>query len=50
MGIALDCAKEMKLDLPGLALADKLYRRLAESGGENDGTQALYKLYASERN
>ncbi|WOL41333.1 hypothetical protein RAH42_12905 [Pyramidobacter sp. YE332] len=42
MGIALDCAREMKLDLPGLELADKLYRRLADEGGENDGTQALY--------
>ena len=50
MGIALDCAREMKLDLPGLELADKLYRRLADEGGENDGTQALYKLYAPERN
>jgi 3-hydroxyisobutyrate dehydrogenase len=45
MGIALDCAHQMKLDLPGLELADRLYRKLAEQGGENDGTQALYKLY-----
>jgi len=49
MGIALDCAREMKLDLPGLELADKLYRRLAGEGGENDGTQALYKLYLAAR-
>ncbi len=45
MGIALDCAHQMKLELPGLELADRLYRKLAEQGGENDGTQALYKLY-----
>ncbi len=46
MGIALECAREMKIELPGLELADKLYHKLAEAGGENDGTQALYKLYA----
>ena len=45
MGIALECARQMKLELPGLALADRLYRKLAERGGENDGTQALYRLY-----
>ena len=45
MGIALECAKEMKISLPGLELADKLYRTLADKGCENDGTQALYKLY-----
>ena len=45
MGIALECAKEMKIELPGLELADKLYRTLADKGCENDGTQALYKLY-----
>ena len=45
MGIALECAREMKIDLPGLELADKLYRTLADKGCENDGTQALYKLY-----
>lgn len=45
MGIALQSAREMNLQLPGLELADKLYRQLAEDGGENDGTQALFKLY-----
>lgn len=45
MGIALECARQMKLELPGLALADRLYRKLAERGGENDGAQALYRLY-----
>jgi hypothetical protein len=33
--------------LPGLALAERLYEILAEGGGEDLGTQALYRLYAS---
>ncbi len=45
MGIALQSAQEMKLQLPGLELAEKLYRRLAQEGYENDGTQALFRLY-----
>lgn len=45
MQIALDSAAEMKVDLPGLALARKLYQLLADSGGEDDGTQALLRLY-----
>lgn len=45
MGIALESAKEMNLDLPGLALAHKLYNQLADQGGGDYGTQALYKLY-----
>ncbi len=44
--IALDCAREQNISLPGLELAEKLYARLAETGGENYGTQALFKLYA----
>jgi len=48
MGIALDSASEMNLDLPGLALAKKLYDKLAELGYENDGTQALFRLYNQE--
>ena len=45
MGIALDSASEMNLDLPGLSLAKKLYDKLAELGYENDGTQALFRIY-----
>jgi len=45
MGIALEAAKEMGLDTPGLALAKRLYEQLAEAGEENSGTQALFKLY-----
>ncbi len=45
MGIAIECARELKIELPGLELANKLYKTLAERGGENDGTQALFKIY-----
>ncbi|MFW5685191.1 MAG: NAD(P)-dependent oxidoreductase [Spirochaetota bacterium] len=45
LGIALESARAMKLRTPGLELAMKLYKELAEKGGENDGTQALYRLY-----
>ncbi|TXK83759.1 NAD(P)-dependent oxidoreductase [Paenibacillus sp. N3.4] len=44
MGIALQSAEEMSLELPGLSLAKTLYDRLAASGEENSGTQALFKL------
>lgn len=45
MGIALREADKMKLELPGLELAKNLYDKLANSGEENSGTQALYKLW-----
>ncbi|GGH85636.1 3-hydroxyisobutyrate dehydrogenase [Pullulanibacillus pueri] len=45
MTIALDEAEKMGLLTPGLALAKQRYEELAEMGFENDGTQALYKLY-----
>jgi len=48
MKIALDSAAEMKLDLPGLAVARKLYEQVAARGWEEDGTQALYRLYVSQ--
>ena len=44
LGIALDEAAKMGLDLPSTALA-KMYDRLAEAGYESDGTQALIKLW-----
>lgn len=47
MRIALDSAAEMKLDLPGLALAKKLYDQVAARGWDECGTQALYRLYLS---
>jgi 3-hydroxyisobutyrate dehydrogenase len=50
MRIALDSAAEMGLDLPGLALAEELYARLASHGGAELGTQALYTLYGGADN
>lgn len=47
MRIALESAAELKLDLPGLATAKKLYEQVAARGWEDCGTQALYRLYAS---
>ena len=47
MKIALDSAAELKLDLPGLANAKKLYEQVAAKGWDDNGTQALYKLYTS---
>ena len=45
MRIALESARDMNLELPGLELAKELYDRLAAAGGADDGTQALFKLY-----
>lgn len=45
MKIALDSADEMGLKTPGLRLTLSLYEELAKKGGEDNGTQALYKLY-----
>ena len=48
LGLALDAAREMRLALPGLALAQQLYVALAaQPGGADMGTQAL--LLALER-
>jgi 3-hydroxyisobutyrate dehydrogenase len=46
MSIALVEAERMNLDLPGLAQAKALYDRLAAAGHADDGTQALFRLYA----
>ncbi len=43
--LALEVAREEKLTLPGLALAEEMYARLAADGGADDGTQALFRLY-----
>lgn len=43
--IALDAAAETKTDLPGLALAKRLYDTVAAHGWDSCGTQALYRLY-----
>ncbi len=47
LGIALAEAEQMKLKLPGLALAKQLYDRLSAQGHAQDGTQALYRRYAA---
>lgn len=46
MGIALESAEAMKLDLPGLTQSKKLYDEVAARGWEDCGTQALFRLYA----
>ncbi len=43
--IALDSARQMQLDLPGLALAENLYDQVKIRGWADLGTQALYRLY-----
>lgn len=48
--IALDEAKKMTIELPGTALAEKLYEQLESQGNGNDGTQALIKLWWPEGN
>ncbi len=45
MALAAGSADALGLDTPGLDLALARYRQLAEAGGGDCGTQALYKLY-----
>lgn len=45
MSIALAEAERMGLDLPGLALAKKLYDQLKAGGHGRSGIQALFKYY-----
>ena len=47
MGIALSEAKRMKLSLPGLALAEQLYRAVDAQGLGRKGTHALMLALAS---
>lgn len=44
MRIALESARAMRLEPPGLALAEQLYTQLAGEGGSDLGTQALYRI------
>ncbi len=46
LSIALESAKELGLSIPGLELAKTLYEKLADTGEEDSGTQALFKLYS----
>ena len=45
MAIALHEAERMKLDLPGLATAKRLYDGLVARGHGRDGTQVLFRHY-----
>lgn len=45
LSIVLDEAEKMGLDLPATKKAKELYDELQEKGFENDGTQALIKLW-----
>jgi 3-hydroxyisobutyrate dehydrogenase len=47
MSIALAEAERMKLALPGLTQAKALYDKLAAAGHEDEGTQALFRLYVA---
>ena len=48
MAIAADAARGLGVDTPGLDVARRLYDRLVERGGGDEGTQALFKLYLDE--
>ena len=42
-----ESAAALNLDVPGLAVAKGLYDRVAANGWEDNGTQALYRLYTT---
>ena len=42
LGIALDETRRLDLSLPGLQLAERVYRDLEAKGFGKSGTQALY--------
>ena len=48
MNLALESAAEMKLDLPGLVQAKKLYDLVSAKGWDHCGTQALWRIYAEQ--
>ena len=45
MAIAKASSKDMGLDTPGLDLTLSLYRKMSEMGMDENGTQALFKLF-----
>ncbi|WFB37464.1 NAD(P)-dependent oxidoreductase [Kiritimatiellota bacterium B12222] len=47
MTIAQATAESMALETPGLDLAKRMYETLAANGGEDEGTQALFKGYTT---
>jgi len=46
--LALESAEAMKLTLPGLTQAKKLYDEVATRGWENEGTQVLLRWYQTQ--
>ena len=48
MKIALECAEEMHLEMPGLQLAKRLYDQLSARGMEECGTQTLIQWYTKQ--
>jgi len=49
LGIAVESARDLGLDLPGLEKAIELYRRMEDAGDGELGTQALMQLYEAGR-
>lgn len=47
--LALEAAREMKLELPALALAEKLYSQLEAKGYADKGTQTLIASYRKQQ-
>ena len=47
--IALEEAQKLSLELPNTQLATQFYEKLAKQGNENDGTQALIKLWWTDQ-
>ena len=45
MGIALESAAAMGLELPGLTQAKKLYDQVTAQGWDDCGTQVLWRFY-----
>lgn len=43
LGIVLDEARKMQIELPGVELAERLYKKTQSLGFGEEGTQALYK-------
>jgi 3-hydroxyisobutyrate dehydrogenase len=45
LNIALEEAEKMRLQLPGVSQARKLYKEMIDSGRGRLGIQALFQLY-----
>ncbi len=45
LGIALEAAREMGLDMPLLAMAEGFFQKVCKEGWTENGTQVLYRLY-----